>query len=766
MFSFLKKTITSILCKIRKFFSIATLRNVFLWIKNLTLIKFIKILIITFLSGFALLSLGLFLLIHYPATQIPEYEPIDETVYLDQGWGLSSKSEQRQLYYYTPQGTNLKGLEYEWFVNLEMPWGQEKFANHQHMQAYGFIVDDQPSKHNPDRLPVGFSQHYSASTNANYLDITCAACHNGQLNITQNGKRYAVRIDGGQAMHAFTTMNVGHFIPSMLAAMASTYINPFKFNRFADDVLGQNHTNEAKSALKERFGQVLINFLKQGYNDMSKHLYPVEEGFGRTDALARIGNTVFGDNLSDENYHVATGPVSYPPVWNIWKFDWVQYGASVKQPMARNMGEALGVGAHINFMNPYGEPLKPEQRFNSGVLVENIYDIETTLQALTPPPWPEKLFGEIDHQKAAKGKVLFKQHCQGCHGPFPADETLKHIDMPLKTENEPVWVVKTLSIEEIGTDPNTAYNFVSNRFNLNKTGLTDEDIVNTVRPIHIKQLKRVVEVSLASTQLVDFLSGDTPNPANLTYQTDWVLNNAKIIDELNYLFSTWQGSYNNISTLAEKIKQFGDEAIQSDIKTAIVKTQLEQLDSVLDNLKIEALTVGEALNLIGIMIREKHYQDKNYTADQQACFDGFAALDLPQQPLAYKARPLAGIWATPPFLHNGSVPNIYQLLSPVFERDSKFFVGRREFDPSVLGYDTTPMSQSGFWFDTSISGNTNVGHEFRAGYVKYKPGNPPQYGVIGPELTPDERWQLIEYLKIHQDNPPSKATQPQNCKAL
>ena len=164
----------------------------------------------------------------------------------------------------------------------------------------------------------------------------------------------------------------------------------------------------------------------------------IEEGFGRTDALARIGNTVFGDNLSDENYHVATGPVSYPPVWNIWKFDWVQYGASVKQPMARNMGEALGVGAHINFMNPYGEPLKPEQRFNSGVLVENIYDIETTLQALTPPPWPEKLFGEIDHEKAAKGKVLFKQHCQGCHGPFTADETLKHINITLKNKTSEI----------------------------------------------------------------------------------------------------------------------------------------------------------------------------------------------------------------------------------------------------------------------------------------------------------------------------------------
>ena len=152
-----------------------------------------------------------------------------------------------------------------------------------------------------------------------------------------------------------------------------------------------------------------------------------------------------------------------------------------------------------------------------------------------------------------------------------------------------------------------------------------------------------------------------------------------------------------------------------------------------------------------------------FSPEKQACLDGFGALDIPQQPLAYKARPLEGIWATPPYLHNGSVPNIYQLLSPVTERDRKFHVGRREYDPVTLGYVTTPLSTNAFWLDTSIEGNTNVGHEFRAGYIPYKPGNPPQFGVIGPELTPDERWQIIEYLKVHKDadytprNPPDCA---------
>ena len=39
----------------------------------------------------------------------------------------------------------------------------------------------------------------------------------------------------------------------------------------------------------------------------------------------------------------------------------------------------------------------------------------------------------------------------------------------------------------------------------------------------------------------------------------------------------------------------------------------------------------------------------------------------------YKARPLNGIWSTAPYLHNGSVPNLYQLLLPVAERQKKFW---------------------------------------------------------------------------------------------
>jgi hypothetical protein len=94
------------------------------------------------------------------------------------------------------------------------------------------------------------------------------------------------------------------------------------------------------------------------------------------------------------------------------------------------------------------------------------------------------------------------------------------------------------------------------------------------------------------------------------------------------------------------------------------------------------------------------------------------------------------------------VPTIYQLLLPANQRDKKFFVGTRDFDPVNLGLSTEPPLKGGFWLDTSITGNSNTGHEFRNGYVR---GVHPQYGVIGPEWSEQDRKDIIEYLKIHRD---------------
>ena len=103
---------------------------------------------------------------------------------------------------------------------------------------------------------------------------------------------------------------------------------------------------------------------------------------------------------------------------------------------------------------------------------------------------------------------------------------------------------------------------------------------------------------------------------------------------------------------------------------------------------------------------------------------------------SYKAAPRDGVWATGPFLHNGSVPNMYELLSPAAERSKTFYVGR-EFDPIKLGLNIADVKQ-GYLFDTRLLGNSNAGHSFE---------NATGPGIIGPALSEAERFALIEYIK-------------------
>jgi mono/diheme cytochrome c family protein len=97
----------------------------------------------------------------------------------------------------------------------------------------------------------------------------------------------------------------------------------------------------------------------------------------------------------------------------------------------------------------------------------------------------------------------------------------------------------------------------------------------------------------------------------------------------------------------------------------------------------------------------------------------------------YVAPPLDGIWASAPYLHNGSVPTVYELLNSKARPERWTRSGdSRDYDYAHLGWKYDPEPKSKKWtFDTSEPGYGNQGHYF------------------GDKLTEEERWAVIEYLK-------------------
>jgi hypothetical protein len=142
---------------------------------------------------------------------------------------------------------------------------------------------------------------------------------------------------------------------------------------------------------------------------------------------------------------------------------------------------------------------------------------------------------------------------------------------------------------------------------------------------------------------------------------------------------------------------------------------------------------------------------------------------IPGSLLAYKGRTLNGIWATAPYLHNGSVPNLYELFLPSCSdaemaagkkcRSNHFTVGSREFDPVKVGFVSKDRSSYPglFEFDTSLPGNRNAGHEYAAGntpIIKLDEAGKPVRNAAGqfeteklPPISNQQRQALVEYLK-------------------
>lgn len=531
----------------------------------------------------------------------------DNPVYLQQGWS----PDDRQQFYYTTQGSQL--LPYEWFLAMEQPGSKDLFRSDSNMNRLRFIPQPPNRNRNPDGLPIGFVKDDNPSTvmitakrpflgrqyaDENYprtnawLGLTCAACHTNRIEY----KGAMIHVDGGPAL-----ADVEQFLKDLAQALRTTYEDKQAFERFAKLVLRDSGDNsgerDALLAEVEAYSKVLDQLVRRtsGTNPY---------GFARLDAFGSIFNEICATSLEiPENYFPSDAPASFPFLWDTPRLDWVQSNASASNPMARNVGEALGVFAQLNLR---ATPSK--NQFASTVHFANLFRLEQQVAKLKAPAWPAEQFGSIDRKAADEGKQLFAKNCAGCHA--VRDESSG--DFPLRDPN-PLGhrFIKTVTIplQKIGTDPALVMNFAVRKAKPGALGLPGEE-----------ELPR-----------------------------------------------------------AELLRR----AVGGVIKRQIAEAQ------------------------------------PPLSPDQISAINGFRPVDeIPPNLLAYKARPLNGIWATAPYLHNGSVPNLDALLKPAEDRPVSFYVGSRQFNPELVGFDDGP-SPDLFEFRVytadgrPISGNSNSGHEGR-----------------------------------------------------
>lgn len=691
---------------------------------------------------------------------------------LDQAWRM----EERRHFYHQSQGSVI--LPYEWFVALEQPEIKflgtvGLFRDPDYLARFGFLPDVTPVTEGGNGLrpvhcepntsatiepsdpafacglPVGLSRARVTMVTTpvgerqDAVGFTCAGCHTGELH--HDGT--AIRIEG-----ATNIVDVTQFQSALSAALALTQRFPFRFTRFANRVLkarGIDAESPEFAAERDTLREALDTYLAANQGEIltayRKGLYASHPGgFGRTDALARIGNMVFGTELGrDDNLAVGSAPVKFPSIWDAPYFAWAQYNGSVEQSMVRNVGEALGVKARLAFDpggKTWGRSGEAESIVSSTVDVAGLYAFETLLRGsgddyfngLRSPVWPEAQLGRIDWPRAERGQALYQTHCQGCHLP-PLADLVEVVDLKsapggkgLGPRGEPVHAVATDRTSPV-------------------IGLQDpaSKRMYWIANNHPYMLGSLKTTPFEHTEF--FVNLDTVDLGSIRTDPGQARNFAsRVLDSGDVLLPSFP-QYNGPSAYPMRMFPFG-VGLQM-VTVSITSQFFDRIDAQTPAQRAEFLRTlppnllardGQGrvqVDASGTPVpRPELFKDGRINRDE---WNGYRVPGADAN-LGYRPHPLNGIWASPPYLHNGSVPNLYQLLSPREERATVFYTGSREYDLDRIGY-KSDWFRGGFRYDTRVDGNSNDGHLFQAG----GPGN----GVIGPLLTPDDRRAVIEYLK-------------------
>jgi len=673
-----------------------------------------------------------------------------DIVFLDQGWD----DRYRNRYYYTPQGSYILPLDIA--LNLEMPNTQNlifaddgpvikqyrylayqsdtlsgKLTKKLNIKTPNQIYPDSESLKNR-KLPIGFT--VDGTPKNPMLGINCAACHTS--NLSYKGK--TIRVEGGAAMGDF----MGLF-GALDDSLVETLKDQDKLIRLAKRI---NEDEEVDlDSLRQRL--LVASAERQAWQRRNSDTIPTDapHGHGRVDAFGVIFNQVLGRDLgldfpapADDivdgqseamaistlaaihgNVRVPDAPVSYPVLWDTPFMGRVQWNGSANNVsrggvLGRNTGQVLGVFGQVDVTENNILP-----GYCSTVKRENLQLFDYWIQSLKSPKWEDaaeqkvlpplsdqalidKGFDIYHGKKAYKGLVKIpgiENNCSSCHS-IPSDN---YRDKPFYQKESCELPITLVQSEYIGTDPNTAKAGVrqgafSGRLG-GKPTKKDPDVLVQSQEQKLTLLKEVVSASIAGS----------------------------------FQPVTCRGDF-SISALTDSWNGFGKLA-RGKVDATISKEESANsaiYDSISGGYAAEADTrIDECANTA---IRRDLTQDeieKGLKADPyKLTFDADA----------YRARPLTGIWASAPYLHNGSVPTLYDLLIPPRDLDGNcpdpegrcrpvtFHVGSTEFDPIHVGFQTEAAEHTTM-IDTRLSGNLNTGHNFVTG------------------LSHEERLALLEYLK-------------------
>jgi len=630
-------------------------------------------------------------------------ESYSTPTYLEQGW-----NESDSLWFYnTTQGSAI--LPYDFLQVLQQANSKENFLSNKNIDRFRYLPQ-KATFFNPDALPVGFvKETYQGK---DYVGLTCAACHTSQINY----KGKAIRIDGGPSMADMSTF-MKELEQSLIASLCGV-----KQQEFISNVIKLNNDYDNKDEVISDLQKWLQR--RSLYNTVNHS--SVQYGYARLDAFGRIYNRVLQHVLNKNQLETLLALTTLPTGKHILtkaEIDNVlegidetiihddEFALIMKRLQSKDTGYPGLSLKHILYIRDkiFNEPNAPvsypflwdisqsdyvqwngiASNADVGPIGRNtgevigvfaIIDWQGKEPKFSPSAW-------LTGQKSKKKHVNFKSsvdlinlqrleaHLRKLKSPQWPEHILGKIDKEKSHKGQLIYAERCQSCHEVIDRNNADRRVIAKMMSVKKVGTDPAMAMNSVR---YKGKSGNFMHTYQSTDVGDVIIEETAPVAQiLTAVTKGVVATP---DADKWFFRRWADWAYTL------FLSFTENNIKHSVKSG------------------------------------------NYTPDTTA--KPYNSLE------AYKARSLNGIWATAPYLHNGSVPTLYDLLLPVKRkgdpdngkyRPNEFIVGSREFDPIKVGFKYSEYD--GFKYNTVQMGNKNTGHEY------------------GKPLSEKERGELLEYLK-------------------
>ena len=407
----------------------------------------------------------------------------------------------------------------------------------------------------------------------------------------------------------------------------------------------------------------------------------------------------------------------------------------------------------------------------------------TRCTCCSPPRWPAEIFGAVDAAKGGRGKELFEQRCKECHGPYVATAARSAGELAAQTLARTRVAHRSHPARSHRHRSRGGHGFPGTQLRSVGHGSHERRSAGgTASDLHAHHRCATCDSACARS------SGCEPKrarptgdlPAALAAYPDPDATAEAVLPRRN------EGEIDAALSASIPVPAIDDFKRPADPPVCALDCHVANLYWDLRHgaqghrthagkARRDQLTEGIALNLVGILVKNRFYADNGVDYATQQCLEGFGTLDLPQEIAGYKPRPLEGVWATAPFLHNGSVPTLYQMLLPPGE--ARHEVLRRP-----------PRIRSGA---RGLRDEAGRRRRRRRLLARHQHSRQPQHGPCirggrgdveqasrgsqgeslaatassGPSSPTKQRFDIIEYLKVHRDLPETPADyQPPQCR--